>query len=31
VESFGPDCPHDQEETTSRVDDIVTWIHRITG
>jgi secreted trypsin-like serine protease len=31
VESFGPDCPHDQEETTSRVDTITTWIHRITG
>jgi secreted trypsin-like serine protease len=31
VESFGPDCPHDQEETTSRVDDIANWIHRLTG
>jgi secreted trypsin-like serine protease len=31
VESFGPDCPHDQEETTSRVDDITNWIHRVTG
>jgi secreted trypsin-like serine protease len=31
VESFGPDCPHDQEETTSRVDDITKWIHRVTG
>jgi hypothetical protein len=30
VESTGPDCPHDQEETTSRVDDIATWIQRIT-
>ena len=29
VESDGPDCPHDQEETTSRVDNIVNWIHRI--
>ena len=28
VESFGPDCPHDQEETTSRVDTILTWIHQ---
>jgi secreted trypsin-like serine protease len=31
VESSGPDCPHDQEETTSRVDDIATWIQRIAG
>jgi secreted trypsin-like serine protease len=31
VESFGPDCPHDQEETTSRVDDIAGWIRRTTG
>jgi len=31
VESFGPDCPHDQEETTSRVDNITNWIHRIIG
>jgi secreted trypsin-like serine protease len=31
VESFGPDCPHDQEETTSRVDTITTWIRHITG
>ena len=27
VEQDGPDCPHDQEETTSRVDVIATWIH----
>jgi secreted trypsin-like serine protease len=27
VESDGPDCPHDQEETTSRVDLIAKWIH----
>jgi secreted trypsin-like serine protease len=31
VESFGPDCPHDQEETTSRVDNIANWIRRVTG
>jgi secreted trypsin-like serine protease len=31
VESDGPDCPHDQEETAARVDNIVTWIHRIAG
>ena len=31
VESDGPDCPHHLEETTSRVDDIATWIHRIIG
>lgn len=31
IESFGPDCPHDQVETTSRVDDIANWIHRLTG
>jgi secreted trypsin-like serine protease len=30
IESTGPACPHDQEETTSRVDDIATWIQRIT-
>ena len=29
VESDGPDCPHHLEETTSRVDNIVNWIHRI--
>jgi hypothetical protein len=27
VESNGPDCPHNQVETTSRVDAIVLWIH----
>jgi secreted trypsin-like serine protease len=26
VESFGPNCPHDQVETTARVDNIVNWI-----
>lgn len=26
VESDGPDCPHDQEETTSRVDVLGAWI-----
>ena len=26
VEQDGPDCPHDQEETTSRVDTIADWI-----
>jgi secreted trypsin-like serine protease len=26
VESNGPSCPHTEEETTSRVDDIVDWI-----
>ena len=31
IESDGPDCPHHLEETTSRVDNIVTWIHRIIG
>jgi hypothetical protein len=31
VESDGPDCPHHLEETTSRVDNIVDWIHRIIG
>jgi hypothetical protein len=31
VESFGPDCPHDQEETTYRVDNIANWIPRVTG
>jgi secreted trypsin-like serine protease len=30
VESDGPDCPHDQEETTSRVDTVATWIRRVT-
>lgn len=29
IESDGPDCPHHLEETTSRVDNIVNWIHRI--
>jgi secreted trypsin-like serine protease len=31
VESSGPDCPHDQVETTSRVDKIAGWIGRVTG
>jgi secreted trypsin-like serine protease len=31
VESTGPDCPHNQEETTSRVDNIVAWINQATG
>jgi secreted trypsin-like serine protease len=31
VESDGPDCPHHLEETTSRVDNITNWIHRIIG
>ena len=31
VESTGPDCPHDQEETTSRVDTIINWINQVTG
>ncbi len=26
VETDGPDCPHDQEETTARVDTVATWI-----
>jgi len=26
VENFGPDCPHDQEETTARVDTIADWV-----
>ena len=26
VESTGPDCPHDQQVTTSRVDGLVPWI-----
>jgi hypothetical protein len=28
VESSGPDCPHDQLETTSRVDVIFQWIYQ---
>lgn len=28
VESSGPDCPHDQLETTSRVDVIFSWIYQ---
>jgi secreted trypsin-like serine protease len=28
VESDGPDCPHDQEETTARVDTVASWIHQ---
>jgi secreted trypsin-like serine protease len=31
VESDGPACPHAQEETTSRVDRIATWIQQTTG
>ena len=31
IESDGPPCPHSQQETTSRVDRIVDWIHQITG
>jgi secreted trypsin-like serine protease len=31
VESTGPDCPHNQEETTSRVDNIIAWINQATG
>jgi secreted trypsin-like serine protease len=29
VESFGPDCPHAEEETTSRIDAIAPWIRSI--
>jgi secreted trypsin-like serine protease len=31
VESDGPDCPHSQEETTSRVDRVADWIAQTTG
>jgi hypothetical protein len=31
VESDGPDCPHSLEETTARVDNIASWIHRAIG
>ncbi|MET8311267.1 hypothetical protein [Micromonospora sp. NPDC005173] len=31
VESGGPSCPHSQNETTSRVDDIADWINQTTG
>jgi secreted trypsin-like serine protease len=31
VESTGPDCPHSQEETTSRVDTLVSWINQATA
>ncbi|WP_442934749.1 S1 family peptidase [Micromonospora sp. CPCC 205714] len=31
VESGGPACPHSQNETTSRVDDIADWINQTTG
>jgi secreted trypsin-like serine protease len=31
VESDGPPCPHDQEETTARVDTVVPWIGGILG
>ena len=26
IESDGPDCPHDQAETTARVDVVADWI-----
>jgi secreted trypsin-like serine protease len=29
LDSDGPDCPHDQEETTARVDTIAKWAHGI--
>jgi len=29
VESSGPDCPHSQSETTSRVDVVVPWIRTV--
>jgi secreted trypsin-like serine protease len=28
IESTGPDCPHAEEETTSRVDNIADWIYQ---
>jgi secreted trypsin-like serine protease len=31
IESTGPDCPHTGEETTSRVDNLATWILGIIG
>jgi secreted trypsin-like serine protease len=31
VESDGPDCPHDQVETTARVDVVTDWIRTIIG
>lgn len=31
VESDGPDCPHSQEETTTRVDRIADWIQQTSG
>jgi secreted trypsin-like serine protease len=31
VESTGPDCPHNQEETTARVDNIAKWVYRSIG
>jgi secreted trypsin-like serine protease len=31
VESNGPSCPHSTPETTARVDDIATWVHRVIG
>jgi hypothetical protein len=29
VESTGPNCPHNQSETTSRVDVLVPWIRTV--
>jgi secreted trypsin-like serine protease len=29
VESDGPPCPHDQEETTARVDTVAGWIRKV--
>ncbi|MFB9238416.1 trypsin-like serine protease [Plantactinospora siamensis] len=31
VESDGPACPHAQEETTSRVDRLASWVEQTTG
>lgn len=31
VESTGPDCPHDQEETTARADNLREWMKRVIG
>lgn len=31
VESTGPNCPHNQAETTARVDTVVSWINQQTG
>lgn len=30
VESTGPTCPHDQEETTARVDVLTDWVKQVT-